>query len=89
MNVEFDRSFSKSLSKVRDALILKRIERTIIQLEKAPSLSKVANIRKLTGFKEYYRIRMGDYRLGFEQINSSTIRLIIISHRKDIYRVFS
>lgn len=88
MIVEFDRSFSKSLTKVKDALILKRIERTIIQLEKAPSLSKVSNIRKLTGFKDYYRIRIGDYRLGFEQINNYTIRLIIIAHRKDIYKIF-
>jgi mRNA interferase RelE/StbE len=88
MIVEFDQSFSKSLNRVKDALILKRIERTIIQLEKAPSLSKVSNIRKLTGFKYYYRIRIGDYRLGFEQINSFTVRLIVIAHRKDIYKIF-
>lgn len=88
MIVEFDRSFAKSLNKVRDALILKRIEKAIVMLEKAPSLSKVANIRKLTGFKDYYRIRIGDYRLGFEQINNVTIRLIVFTHRKDIYRIF-
>jgi len=88
MIVEFDRSFSKSLNRVRDTLILKRIERTIIQLEKTPSLRAVSNIRKLTGFKDYYRIRIGDYRLGFEQINNITIRLIVIAHRKDIYKIF-
>ncbi len=88
MIVEFDRSFSKSLDRVKDILILKRIESVIIQIEQAPSLSKVTNIRKLTGYKDYYRIRIGDYRLGFEQINNFTVRLIVIAHRKDIYRIF-
>ena len=34
------------------------------------------------------KIRTGDFRLGFEIINDDTIRLIIIAHRKDIYRNF-
>ena len=36
----------------------------------------------------YYRYRLGDYRIGIEQISKSTIRLIIIAHRKDIYNIF-
>ena len=88
MIVEFDRSFSKSLDKIKDIVILGRLERIIIQLEKVNSLSDIPNIRKLTGFRNYYRIRMGDYRLGFEWLNGQTIRLIVLAHRKDIYRIF-
>ena len=39
-------------------------------------------------FSKYYRIKMGDYRLGFERINSLKIRFIIVEHRKDIYKKF-
>lgn len=88
MNVEFDKSFLKSLSKIKDEKSLKRIEEIILSLEESQSLNHVKTIKKLTGFNTYYRIRIGNLRLGFEQMNSQTIRLIIIAHRKDIYKRF-
>jgi mRNA interferase RelE/StbE len=42
----------------------------------------------LTGFKNYYRLRIGEYRLGFEKIDENTLRFILIAHRKDIYKIF-
>ena len=88
MIVEFDRSFDKSLNKIQDQTILRRLRRVIIQLENSPSLLQVPNIVKLTGYTDYYRIRIGDYRVGIEVINSTTIRFIIIANRKNIYKNF-
>lgn len=88
MIVEFDKSFLKSIEKIKDSKILQKIEKIIIELEASESLSKIRNLKKLVGFKNYYRIRIGDYRLGFELINRNTIRLITITVRKDIYRKF-
>ena len=88
MIVEFDKSFSKSLDKVKDSTTLQRTEKTILKLERANSLKDVKNLKKLSGFSNYYRIRIGDYRIGIEQIDKRTIRLIIIAHRKDIYKKF-
>jgi mRNA interferase RelE/StbE len=88
MNVEFDKSFEKSLSKVHDQNILRRIKRIIIQLENATSLSTIHNLLKLTGYSTYYRLRIGDYRIGIEMINKTTVRFIIIANRKDINKVF-
>jgi mRNA interferase RelE/StbE len=88
MIVEFDKSFFKSLTKIDDRQILKRIEQKIIEFENADNLNNLSNIKKLTGYKNYYRLRTGDYRLGFELIDTETIRLIIAAHRKDIFRQF-
>ena len=88
MIVEFDKSFEKSLNRIQDRSLLRRIERSIIQIEKSDSISKVSNIKKLSGFSTYYRIRIGENRLGFEVINQTTIRMIIIAHRKDVCRLF-
>ena len=88
MKVEFDKSFDKSLRHIHNPGILQRLERIIIQIEHSSSLSELPNVKKLTGFSDYYRIRIGDYRVGFETINKTTIRFIIIAHRKDIYKVF-
>ena len=89
MIVEFDKSFSKSLDRIKDSTILRRIETTHLKLEEAESLQDLKNLKKLSGFKNYYRIRLGNYRIGIEQIDKRTIRLIIIAHRKDIYKKFS
>jgi mRNA interferase RelE/StbE len=48
----------------------------------------LASIKKLSGYKLYYRYRLGDYRIGIEQISKNTIRVIVIAHRKDVYDVF-
>ena len=78
MILEFDKSFLKSIDNITDAKILSRIEKILNDLEKAASIQEITNLRKLTGFKDYFRIRTGDYRLGIELINSVTIRLIVI-----------
>ncbi len=88
MIVEFDKSFIKSLTKIHDRKILERIANKILVLEKSQSLNEITNIKKLSGYLYYYRLRIGSYRLGFEQINQETIRLIIVARRKDIYKKF-
>jgi mRNA interferase RelE/StbE len=88
MKVEFDKSFGKSLEKIRNKSLFPRIEKLILDCEKAKSLTELRNIKKLTGFKNYYRFRMGEYRIGFERTDSNTLRFIIITGRKDIYKLF-
>jgi len=42
----------------------------------------------MQGFKTFYRIRIGDYRIGIELENPTTLRFIIVLHRKNIYKKF-
>ncbi len=88
MTVEFDKSFEKWLSKINDKTLLKRIEKVILKMESAESIDQIQNVRKLAGFKRYYRVKLGNHRLGFERTSNSVIRLIIIADRKEIYRKF-
>jgi mRNA interferase RelE/StbE len=88
MNVEFDRSFEKALQKLNNHSVLRKIKSIIIQLETASSLNQIKNIKKMQGFKSYYRIKFGDYRLGLELTDTNSITLITVAHRKDIYKVF-
>jgi len=88
MKIEFDKSFEKSLDKIKNKSLYPKIEKIIIQCEVSKSLSEIPNIKKLTGYRTYYRIRMGEYRLGFEMINKDTIRFILIADRKDIFKSF-
>jgi mRNA interferase RelE/StbE len=88
MNVIFDRSFSKSLNKLNDKEIRSKIEQIIIEAESADSLIQITNLKKMQGFKTFYRIRIGDFRIGIELENPTTLRFIIVLHRKDIYKKF-
>ncbi|WP_365674315.1 type II toxin-antitoxin system RelE/ParE family toxin [Okeania sp. SIO3I5] len=57
----------------------------IEQVEKAENLTEIRNIKKFKGEAEYYRIRVGDYRLGIK-VNDGVVFLVRILHRKEIYR---
>jgi mRNA interferase RelE/StbE len=87
MIVEFDKSFEKSIDKLKDQTLLSKIEKLILKLESSNSITEITGVKKLAGHKNYYRIRLGDYRLGFEKIGEK-IRLIIVANRKDIYTIF-
>lgn len=88
MIVEFDRSFEKSLDKIKNKALFPKIEKIIINCENSKSLTEIPNVKKLAGYKTYYRIKIGEHRKGFKLIGKQILRFILIAHRKDIYRSF-
>jgi len=88
MTIEFDESFEKSVKKLKDAKIKAKLIDLIELLEGTDSLQSIPNIKKMQGFQTFYRVRIGDYRIGFELIDANTILLIMVAHRRDIYRYF-
>ncbi len=88
MIVRFDKSFSKALDKIKDKSVLKRIENSISRAEKAKSIDELVSVKKLIGHDIYYRIRIGDYRIGIENLSSTERRFVTVLHRKNIYNKF-
>ncbi len=88
MIVEFDKSFEKSLDEIKDKSIYPKIAKIIELVESSNALVDIPNVKKLSGYKAYYRFRLGDYRLGFQKISENSIRFIVIAHRKNIYKKF-
>ncbi|RYE28913.1 MAG: type II toxin-antitoxin system RelE/ParE family toxin [Sphingobacteriaceae bacterium] len=83
-----ERSFeksSKNLPKNVQLSILKFIK----EIEAVTVITELRNIKKLTSDKNdpqnYYRYKTGNYRLGFILETDALIRLVIASHRKEIY----
>ena len=88
MQVRFDAGFNRDLRHMRnDANLRRRVERAIAGIESAPTLSQIPGIARMTASGAYYRIRIGDYRLGFE-VEGDIAILISFGHRKEIYRRF-
>ncbi|BAY13600.1 type II toxin-antitoxin system RelE family toxin [Calothrix sp. NIES-2098] len=87
MIVEFRKSFEKDLSKIKDEAILQRIQKVIEEVENAENIGELSNFKKLKTDGDYYRIRVGDYRIGLK-ISDNIFVFIRALPRKDIYRYF-
>jgi len=87
LKVEFRSSFAQDLRKVREAELKRRVRETIELVERAQELQEVRDIKKLRGSDRYYRIRVGDYRIGL-LVEGDTVVFVRFLHRKDIYRYF-
>ena len=88
MNVLFDASFDKSVQKLKNPQLHQRLWDIVLALEQASTLSEIAHVKKMEGSKTFYRVRIGHYRLGFELIAPDTLNLVMVAHRKEIYRYF-
>ncbi len=87
MELEFRTSFIRDLRRVRSADMRSRIERAIEDLEAASTLAEIPAAAKIKAEGHYYRIRLGDYRLGLALQDDIAI-LVRFLHRRDIYRFF-
>ena len=63
------------------------VAKCIENVETAVNLGEIKNLKKLTGFSLYYRIRIGDYRIGIK-IENQIVEFVAVEHRKKIYRIF-
>jgi mRNA interferase RelE/StbE len=88
MTEEFDKSFYKSVRKLKSSELLENLRDVLKNVEEATSLKEIRGIKKLIGYKVYYRIRVGNYRIGIELIDSKIVYFIVVAHRKDIYNLF-
>ena len=87
MQVEFLNKFSKDIDRINQKSVKTNLSRLIKALELAENLNNISNLKKLAGHKSAYRVRIGDYRVGFFYENHKII-LARVVHLKDIYKVF-
>ncbi len=88
MKVRYAKSFDKDIDGIRNnPQVKKHLLEVIVRLKEIDSLDEVQGIRKIEGYAGYYRLRIGDFRLGLKLIED-TLELIRFLHRKDIYRRF-
>ncbi|GJM41773.1 MAG: toxin RelE [Ardenticatenaceae bacterium] len=87
MDVLFEASFAKDLKRVKDKQLLKRVHNILEQVKVANGLTDIPNMKKLQGYDSYFRLRLGEYRIGIE-VEGQTVVFVRILHRKDIYRRF-
>ena len=87
MEIEYTPSFERDLRRARNSELRARVERLIETIKEAPSLPDVRGVVRLTGPGAFYRLRVGDYRIGIA-VEGNTVVMIRLFHRREGYRSF-
>lgn len=90
MEIIFQKQYLKDLRKVPKSVFL-AADTAVTKLRKVENLQTSGlDYKKMKGGKkgeDYYRIRIGDYRIGMELVMPSLI-IITILHRGEVYKHF-
>ena len=87
MKTVYRNSFLRDLKNVRDKQLLSRVREVVERVEKADTLTSLQRLKPLKGEKNYFRIRVGEYRLGLH-LEGDAVTFVRFLHRKEIYRYF-
>ena len=81
-------------------VLSKRAEKQLLRLSKIDQIATARKIReikvkknnlkteKLKGYKDIFRVRLGDYRTVY-RFSPTELYIVLIGHRKDIYRLLN
>jgi mRNA interferase RelE/StbE len=87
VRVAFKASFARDLRAITDRGLLRRIRTIIGKVEKAASIADVPGSKKLRAEGSFYRIRVGNYRIGLSVENDVAV-FVRVLHRREVYRYF-
>ncbi|MEA2735184.1 MAG: mRNA interferase RelE/StbE [Humisphaera sp.] len=87
MKSVFLASFLTDVKKLRNAKVQRAIVAAIVHVEQANALTDVRSLKRLSGHRDYFRIRVGDWRIGLH-VAGDTVTFVRCLHRREIYRFF-
>jgi mRNA-degrading endonuclease RelE of RelBE toxin-antitoxin system len=81
-------SFIKDLKALKSTPVFESVKSLVFdEIPSYSSLDEISNLKKLKDADSTYRIRVGDYRVGFTVVGD-IVTFVRVLHRKDIYCYF-
>lgn len=87
MKLIYTKAVTKDVKKIKDKRLTDQIAMVINNMKDITEISQLKSTKKLSGNPNAYRVRIGNYRLGF-YYEKQTIILGRFLKRSDIYKVF-
>lgn len=87
MKTEFLKQFIRDTDRLSTQSIRNEVIKAIINIEASASPAEIKELKKLSGYKNAFRIKIGEYRIGIF-IEKGKVEFARVIHRKDIYKVF-
>ena len=88
MQILFTRMFLKDLEKLTDQRLKSDLKNAVEKFEVANNLFEMTGIKKLKGHKTAFRLRIGNYKIGFH-FDNDCIKMTRFLKRDAIYDFFS
>jgi mRNA interferase RelE/StbE len=70
-----EKSFDRDLDRIKDKELLRKLRALISAIENTDTIREIPHIKKIEGYESYYRIKIGDHRLGMEAVSSKEVIL--------------
>ncbi|MCP1381500.1 type II toxin-antitoxin system RelE/ParE family toxin [Runella sp. CRIBMP] len=86
MKYDYENAYLRDAKKLPEALRL-LLQDVVLSVREAKTLQNIPNLKKLSGYKNAYRIRIGEYRIGL-YLEGDVLVFARILPRKEIYRFF-
>lgn len=87
MKLLFKESFIKDLNRISESNAIAQIKQVTTAATTAHTLQEIRHIKKLNVTGNYFRIRVGQYRIGLI-VEKDEILFVRCLHRREIYRYF-
>jgi mRNA interferase RelE/StbE len=87
LEFQFNKTFLKELSRIPAAQRIKIEQFIFNDIKSFNKTEDIPKLSKLKGYKNYYKFRFGNYRIGIKIIYNVLIFERIL-HRKDIYKYY-
>lgn len=87
MQIEITHKFQKQVEECNDRRQRSKILRIIEAVSASDNMNGFPNLKKLIGYKNCYRIRIGDYRIGIV-VDNNIVIFAAFDSRSDIYKHF-
>ncbi len=87
MNTAFRKSFARDLKGIKNRDIRDHIRQVIEQVEAAATLQDIGDLKKLSGTGKFFRIRVGEHRIGLV-VEKDSVEFVRCLPRRDLYRFF-
>lgn len=87
MKVDYSKEFEKSLKKLSGKM-LDSVRRVVKEVKQAKDIKEITDCIKLVGYRNIYRIRIGDYRAFFTfhiEIVNDTVKFKYLTSRGEAY----
>jgi len=87
LKTQYRKRFLKELALIPSNIRI-NIERYVfIEIPSLDSITKSKKIVRMKGYRNFYKIRFGDYRIGMK-VEDDTVIFERALHRREIYRYF-
>jgi mRNA interferase RelE/StbE len=82
MDIEFSKSFENQTSQIKDKALLFRLSKLVGRVLECQSLNEIPNLKPMVGYAGFYRIQLGEYRVGI-YLEDKTVWFLFFGKRNE------